>query len=368
MKIFQVINVRWFNATAWYALYLSKLLSDDGHDVTVVVQPGTPPEAKAREMGLDTVAVDLNSTHPVTFAKSTSQVVNLLRERQPDIVNCHRGDGFFLWAALKYMGRGYKLVRTRGDQRAPRRDFVNRFMHASVADAVVVTHRRMADYFLKKMRTPADGLWLIHGGVDTSTFHFDAEGRDRVRREFDFSDDHTVVGLLGRFDRVKGQKELIKTIARLRAQGREDIRLFLVGFDTAMREEQIQEWLTEYDLRDITRISGRRSDIAACISAMDIGVIASLWSEAIARAALEIMACNIPLATTNVGVMPDLAAPGTIVPPCDPEALAKPVARLMDEPEFRSKVLEAQQRTMSQLSGNDFLRRTLSLYQTLLDK
>jgi hypothetical protein len=28
MVIFQVVNVRWFNATAWYALYLSRLLHD----------------------------------------------------------------------------------------------------------------------------------------------------------------------------------------------------------------------------------------------------------------------------------------------------------------------------------------------------
>ena len=57
MRIFQVINVRWFNATAWYALTLSRLLADAGHEVLVLTQADTDTDRKAREMGLDTVAV-----------------------------------------------------------------------------------------------------------------------------------------------------------------------------------------------------------------------------------------------------------------------------------------------------------------------
>ena len=56
MKIFQVINVRWFNATAWYALTLSRLLADAGHEVLVLTQADTDTDRKSREMGLNTVA------------------------------------------------------------------------------------------------------------------------------------------------------------------------------------------------------------------------------------------------------------------------------------------------------------------------
>ena len=67
MKIFQVINVRWFNATAWYAITLSRLLADAGHEVVVLTLADTQSENVAREMGLTTVAVDLNTTNPVRF-------------------------------------------------------------------------------------------------------------------------------------------------------------------------------------------------------------------------------------------------------------------------------------------------------------
>jgi len=368
MKIFQVINVRWFNATAWYAITLSRLLADAGHDVVVLTQAGTAPEKKAQDMGLNTVSVDLNSTNPLRFAAATKHIIQLLRTHRPDIVNCHRGDGFFLWGLLKLLGFNFRLVRTRGDQRPPRNDAFNRWLHANVADSVVVTNRRMADYFLEKMRTPGKGLWLIHGGVDSEKFHFDPKGRERVRKEFGFAQDHTVVGLLGRFDRVKGHKETIAAVARLREQGNDSIRLFLIGFDTAMTSSQIQEHIDKYSLGDITHISGKRDDVDACINALDIGVVASLWSEAIARSALEIMAAGRPLVSTDVGVMPDLVSPAMLVKPKDVEGLAQTIGLLIEQSELREEVLEAQKRTMSQLTLEEFLKRTLNLYHSLLDE
>lgn len=367
MKIFQVVNVRWFNATAWYALTLSRLLTDAGHEVTVLTQANTDSENKAREMGLNTISVDLNSVNPARLSAATRHIIQLLRTHRPDIVNCHRGEGFFLWGLLKHLGFPYKLVRTRGDQRPPRSDPFNRWLHANVADAVVVTNRRMSNYFLDTMRTPGEDLWLIHGGVDAHHYGFTQKGRERVRHEFGFGEDHTVIGLLGRFDRVKGHKETIEAVASLRQQGMEHVRLFLVGFDTAMTTSEIQGWIEANGLTDVTRISGRRDDVGACISAMDVGVVASLWSEAIARSALEIMAADRPLVSTSVGVMPDLVMPAMLVEPGDTKSLAHTLGMIVADPCLAEEALIAQKRTMSQLTLEEFLKRSLNLYQRLLD-
>lgn len=368
MKIFQVINVRWFNATAWYAITLSKLLADAGHDVVVLTQADTDSERKAQELGLKTVSVDLNTNNPLRLAAALRHIIQLLRTHRPDIVNCHRGEGFFLWGILKYLGFPYRLVRTRGDQRLPRSDAFNRWLHAHVADAVVVTNRKMADYFLNRMQTPSRGVWLIHGGVDTKHFVFDQAGRDAVRQEFGYTDSDHVVGLLGRFDRVKGHKELIRAIAQLRNQGMDSLRLFLIGFDTAMTASEIEGWIKEYQIEDITRISGKRNDVNACLSALDTGVVASLWSEAIARSALEIMAVERPLVSTSVGVMPDLAYKEMLVEPENVDGMADTIGAIARDDQLRAEVLEAQKRTLSQLTLDEFLKRTLNLYQSLLDE
>lgn len=367
MRIFQVINVRWFNATSWYALYLSKLLQEAGHEVLVITVPDTETEEKALEIGLDVKTIELNSTRPIKLLKSCLQVLSLVRSRRPHIVNCHRGEAFFWWGILRKAGLGYKLIRTRGDQRLPRSDFLNRHLHSTIADGVVVTNKRMADHFLKKMELAENRLWLIHGGVDKSRFHFDAEGRKKIRGQFGFEEDDFVIGMLGRFDRVKGQKELIEAVAktRLNIENRK-IKLFLIGFPTATSRHEVDSWITENNMHDITVISGKCSDVAACISAIDLGVIASLWSETIARAALEIMACGRPLISTTVGVMPDLLPAEALVPPQDVTSLSLKITEAVNCPEFREMLLKEHAGTMSQLSGEDFLKRTMTLYQGIL--
>jgi Glycosyltransferase len=368
MVVFQVANVRWFNATAWYALYLSRLLQEAGHKVVVLTLAGTDTHKRALEWGLDARPLDLNTSNPLRLAVTLCKIVALLREHRPQIVNCHRGEGFFLWGLLKGLGFAFKLVRTRGDQRPPRADAVNRFLHAKVADAVVVTNSRMARHFLSAMRTPEDKVWLIHGGVDRERFRFDAAGRERVRAEFGYGPRETVIALVGRFDLVKGQKETIEAVARLvHKQGYRHTRLMLLGFGSATGEDVVRGWIKEFKLERFAVITGKREDIAACLSAADIGIVASLWSETIARAALEILATDRPLVSTDVGVMPDLLPPEALFKPGDVDAMTKILARAMDDAPYREELRRAGGLTLSQLSGRDFLQRTLTLYEGFFD-
>lgn len=368
MVVFQVVNVRWFNATAWYALYLSRLLQEAGHTVVVLTQGGTESHRKALEWGLDARPVDLNSANPLRLAAALVRLMRLLRAEKPQVVNCHRGEGFFLWGLLKALGFAFHLVRTRGDQRPPRADALNRWLHAHVADAVVVTNSRMARHFLTAMRTPEDKVWLIHGGVDRERFRFDPAGRQRVRAEFGYGPRETVLVLAGRFDRVKGQRETLQAVADLvHKQGYRKLRLMLLGFGSATGQEEVEVWVREFKLERFVRITGRREDVAACLSAADLGIVSSLWSETIARAALEIMAAERPLISTDVGVMPDLLPAQALFPPGDVHAMTRLILRTMDEPDFRQELLRAQDLTLSQLSGHDFLQRTLTLYEGFLD-
>lgn len=364
MRILQVVNVRWFNATAWYALSASRLLLGAGHKVLVAALPGTDTERTARDMGLDPVPLDLNTVNPLRLARTLIRMVALLRIFQPEIVNCHRGEGFFLWCLLKPFF-DFKLVRTRGDQRPPRNDFFNRWLHGRVADAVVVTNTRMARHFLEEMRTPEERLWLIRGGVDVARFRFDAEGRARVRREFGFGEGDVVVGLLGRFDRVKGQRQIIEAVAEA-GRGLENLRLLLVGFPSATEQSEVEAWIEAHGVREITRITGRRDDVPACISALDVGVVASLWSETIARAALEIMAASRPLLSTDVGVMPDLVSGRALIPAGDTAALAERIERAATDEAFRQELVREQAAVLSQLTDQEFLKRTLGLYTGLI--
>jgi len=364
MKIIQVINVRWFNATAWYGLFLGKLLQTAGHDVLILTLKDTEPYHKSLKWGLETKCIDLNTKNPIKFISLYNELKKLIIKFKPDIVNCHRGEAFILWALLQRRLKNFSLVRTRGDQRLPKKNPVNIWLHKSLCQAVITTNSFMFNHFRREFKIPADKLYLIPGGVDEKKFFFDATVKDKIRNELGFSNEHFVVGLLGRFDRVKGQKELIQAVASLyHTKKIENIRLFLIGFSSALPENQIKDWLREYKIENITHITGRAKNVRDYILALDLGVVSSLWSEAIARAALEIMACQVPLISTRVGVMPDLLPSEALVPPGDPEELARLIYKAFFDHNFYTQLKKTARKTMSNLTSQDFLQATLNVYK-----
>lgn len=365
MRSIQVVNVRWFNATAWYGMYLSRLLREGGHEVLVLGLPGTLSARKGEEWGLPMRLMDLNATTPWGIAALYGKLKALVAEFGPDVVNCHRGESFLLWGLLKKELGSFRLVRTRGDQRLPKAGLVNRWLHNDVADAVITTNSPMTRHFRDVFKVPPHKLHQILGGVDTGVFNSDSIARARIRAELGYGEGDFVVGLLGRFDRVKGQHELIRAVATLHRAGLANIRLLLLGFDSATPESTVRGWIREHGIGSLTTITGKRPDIAACLNALDLGVVASLWSETIARAALEIMATEVPLIGTDVGVMPDLLSAQALLQAGDVDALAGRIRQVMTEPKLAQSLRQEQRRRMDDLSGQDFLAKTLAVYEGL---
>ncbi len=367
MRTIQVVNVRFFNATAWYGFFLARLLREAGHETLVVGLPGTESFGVAEAWGLSPLPMELNTSNPLRMAGLLADIRALVRDFRPDVVNCHRGESFLLWGLCKLATKSFRLVRTRGDQRLPKANWPNRWLHRDVADAVIATNSRMARHFVQTMGLSGRKVWTILGGVDTQKFRFDAAGRERVRAEFGYFPSDRVIGIVGRFDDVKGQRELIQAVGMLRREGVEGVRLLFVGFPTTISTDAIQTWCHEAGIADIAAVTGPREDVAACLSALDVGVCASLFSETIARAPMEIMACGRPLLATNVGVLPDLVPDQALCPPGDPAALAALLRGVLAEPWRLAEIGQEEERIMAQYSGRDFLTHTLSLYEGLLN-
>ncbi len=367
MRTIQVVNVRWYNATAWYGVTLAKCLQDAGHESIVAGLEGTPPLEKAREMGLRTVALPFNSASPAKLFETWNGMDRLVREFRPDIVNCHRGEAFILWALLqkKY---GFGLVRTRGDRRLPKNGLVNRWLHCKAADAVIATNGLMTRHFAEELHVPTDRLHTILGGVDTMRFHEDNAAREEMRRVYGYGDNDIVMGLLGRMDEVKGIKETIEAlaIARRMDEKARRIRFLVLGFDSEFSTKDVARWSRENglgELGEVVTVTGKVARPEAALNALDFGILASLGSEAIARAALELMATGIPLISSTTGVMPDLIPAAYSFEPGDTKVMAERMIQALDT-DWRtqlaaychSRVLEGGLRL------EDFLAETLKVY------
>jgi len=354
--------VRWFNATAWYGLFLGQLLARQGHEVLILCLPDTQTLNRVQKSGLAYQTLDLNSNNPFVLARTLSQLKKIIQDFKPHIINCHRGEAFILFGLLAFK-YGYSLVRTRGDQRLPKKNLFNLWLHNQVARAVITTNSTMFKHFQNVFKTPSSKLHLVIGGVDESKFYFSPAEREQIRRQYNYLQEDFVVGLVGRFDRVKGQKELIAAISHLYHQENiKNIKLLLIGFDTALKEDTIRQWLKEYQIESITQITGKVDNPRAYICSLDLGVVASLYSETIIRAGLEIMGCGVPLIGTKVGVLPDILSPKALVEPGNHLELAQKIQQcLLDKP-FLTTLYQEQREKIQSLYSQNFYEQTLKIY------
>ncbi|MBR3880998.1 MAG: glycosyltransferase family 4 protein [Mailhella sp.] len=371
MRTIQVVNVRWYNATAWYGVTLAHCLQKAGHESLVAGLEGTPPLAKARELGLPTIALPFNTASPAKLVSLWHSMDKLVHDFQPDIVNCHRGEAFILWALLQKK-HGFGLVRTRGDRRLPKNGLVNRWLHCSAADAVIATNSLMTRHFSEVLHVPGARLHTILGGVDTARFQKDGAARREVRRQYGYDDSHIVMGLLGRMDEVKGIKETITALALARKLSPEAhrLRFLVIGFDSEFTTAEVARWTEEQGLGalgEIVTVTGKVPSPEAVINALDLGVLASLGSEAIARAALEIMSCGVPLISSTTGVMPDLIPAEYSFEPGDTQTMAERMVQALDA-NWREKLAGYcfQRVHEGGLRFEDFLASTLAVYEPIL--
>lgn len=100
----------------------------------------------------------------------------------------------------------------------------------------------------------------------------------------------------------------------------------------------------------------------------DLAVFPSLV-EATSVAALECMACGLPVAASAVGGLPEIVddAVGGLFPPGNAQAMADKVLELLSDPRLRERGVTARKRVVAQWSNARLVERHLEVYRSLLE-
>ena len=163
------------------------------------------------------------------------------------------------------------------------RPVLNRVANVKLAPSLLA-----AEYTFGKNHAHKD-VHVIHNGVDLGVFHFDSDGRDRVRQEFSVADKF-VVGHIGRFNKQKNHRFLLEVFSAIRAK-RSDAVLMLVGIGEL--EETIHTWVKEMGLEPYVIFTGSRFDIPQVLSAMDVFVFPS-FHEGMPNTVIEAQSTGLP--------------------------------------------------------------------------
>jgi len=169
---------------------------------------------------------------------------------------------------------------------------------------------------------------VIPNGFDTSSFRPDPLASAALRRHAGIGRHATVIGVVSRFDPIKGLETLAAAIRIVLAQGIAAAFVFCgAGLDADNPE--LLRLLRRYDATFACRLLGPRADIAALMSGFDLFCSPS-HGEAFPTAIGEAMSCGIPCVATGVGDTALITGDtGIIVPPRDPAALAAGLLRMI---------------------------------------
>lgn len=264
------------------------------------------------------------------FARGVQKIIAAgdydLVQSHERIPGCHiyrAGDGVHAtWLELRAAARG--PASRLGEWLSPWHRYTLRaeaamFRHPDLS-AVICNSRMVRDDIARRFGVTHEKLQVIYNGVDLEHFHprLRAEHRAALREKVGAGKTAPVVLFVGSGYERKGLPALLAAFARLQPANAE---LWVVGRDKTAAAMQRQA--AKLGLAACVRFFGPQQDVRPFYGAADIFALPTLY-DPFPNAALEALACGLPLVTTTTCGAAELvtADNGAVVAANDVAALA----------------------------------------------
>ncbi|MGQ0810057.1 MAG: glycosyltransferase family 4 protein [Nitrospiraceae bacterium] len=200
---------------------------------------------------------------------------------------------------------------------------------------------------------------FIPNGFDTDRFRPDRVAAKKLRDELGLSCYTMLIALIARFDAMKDHTTFLAAAARI-ASERPQVHFLLAGQYT----ERLIPRVAELGLRSRIHILGLRHDVDHLLAGVDLACLSSAFGEGFPNVLGEAMACGVPCIVTDVGDAGIIVgSTGLVVPPRNPDALARALLDMIDRDDAARTELGGAARTRIQARYS--LPRVIEQYQNL---
>ncbi len=165
-----------------------------------------------------------------------------------------------------------------------------RLLYGRYVNVKIAPSDLAAEYTFGKKAYRSGDVNILHNAIDLSVFHYNEEGREEIRCEFNVKDDEILFGHIGRFDEQKNHSFLLEVFKSILYR-KPNSKLMLVGKGDL--EEKIREKAKELDILEKIIFTGVRSDIPKLLSAMDCFVFPSFY-EGMPNTVIEAQSTGLP--------------------------------------------------------------------------
>ncbi len=193
---------------------------------------------------------------------------------------------------------------------------------------------------------------VVPNGIDTEIFHpIPGISREKNRIIVTNSADTP----------LKGLYYLLHSIAKISKM--RDIKLVVIG--TPKRNGGVVKLIQRLGIGDCIKFTGRitNKEFVRQYAKATMAVVPSVY-EGFGLPAGEAMACGVPVISTNGGALPEVMGDaGILVPPADPDALARAVLKLMDNPGLSRKLgMAGYRRVLENFTWEKAAQKTVEAY------
>lgn len=328
---------------------------------------GEPPSWIGEVEGVNYVC--LGAQKKWQYPAAVRRLGRYLRDEKADILHTHLFFSGIIGVLAKRLHRKTQIALMRHHTSVVR--MLGSRLHiaadkwmAEKADHVMTVSEAAKRYMIETDGIRRVDIDVVYLGFDFEKLSPNVDERMRVRREFGFADGDLVIGYVGNFVSGKGQVELIEAFEKVSA-ALPNSRLFLVGRGMLPEVRAAAEKAGEGKIV----FAGWRSDVAACLNAMDIFVQPSL-SEAFSQVLIEAMGVGLAAVATTVGGAAEVienGVNGILVDPGNVDAISNEVTALLRDSERKMTIARAGAATVRErFTAAKMVERHYELYQRWL--
>lgn len=378
LKVLHVITRLTLGGSAENTIDSVAALKRAGYDV-ILATGGEAEEievvesARARGCLIVPIPTLVRSVRPLNDLRALWSLFRLIRRERFEIVHTHTSKAGFVGRVAAWLARVSVIVHTPhghvfwgyfGPGYTRLFVWLERLAARLTDRLVMLTEGELEDHRLRKVGQPEQYV-VIPSGVNLDRVRLEAPSREVARLRLGVGSEALLVAGAGRLIAIKGFQTLIRAFPAV-AGAVPAARLVIAG-EGPLRGALLEE-ARALGVSDRVEIREGVDGVWTVLSAGDLVVVPSL-NEGMGRVVVEAMALGRAVVASAVGGIPTVVIDGDtglLVPPEDPEALARAVAELLKSAGRRALMGEAGRRRAEEFSLPVMEKRLLDLYRDLL--
>jgi len=361
------MNLAFFDATPHWSggakrLYLlCRELKNCNYNIHIICLPGSQIAIRAKKIN-----ISVHELKPITQFGLISliRIILILKKEKIQLIDINSPKFYWLGLiAAKLIGIKIIITRNVPFRKKGIKKLINRLLYNSV-DLIITISNYIKDVMIADYGKNLN-IEVIYDGIDLKEFSgINIEKiRTQKRKEYKIFN-KTVLGIIGRLDRIKGHKVAIQSLYLLK-QKKYDVCLLIVGTGPKKIKNELVKLITNLNLEQDVIFTDFYDNIIEILSAIDI-VLTPSFEEGLGMNIIEALALNKPVIASNVGGIPEIiknGVNGILVKPGDAYELANAVESLIN-----SGYKNLTQNTYEIIKNNFNIETTVLKYKNIYQK